>query len=389
MFTQRIQSCLASLGTVLIALPAVGAESNALPIVKDVEWQPLSAQVRRLIEATEYLGSAFGERERQFLNVTLNSTDSASASEMVQRLLDPYCLVGVNISTNSRVSMARGQAKPELVEQGWRVFLVKVANEAGSTKELRASSPNAQRLAGSPQEDVANRWLDLMMFNSQPLQTNLSGLKLEYRIIQLYSRDAGAREAKLAFGMDQPARNGALPDGVDVSFQCQPTHEVTFRVRDENNKPATASFVIKDRQGRIYPSQSKRLAPDFAFHPQIYRADGEGLKLPDGDYTVQFARGPESITRMQTITVNAQSKKFEFKVERWIDPSKMGWWSGDHHIHAAGCAHYTKPSEGVLATDMMRHCLGEDLKVGCNLTWGPCFDFQKQFFRTGVYFRTR
>ena len=28
----------------------------------------------------------------------------------------------------------------------------------------------------------------------------------------------------------------------------------------------------------------------------------------------------------------------------------------------------------------MRHCSGEDLKVGCNLTWGPCFDYQKQFF---------
>jgi hypothetical protein len=30
---------------------------------------------------------------------------------------------------------------------------------------------------------------------------------------------------------------------------------------------------------------------------------------------------------------------------------------------------------------MMRHVLGEDLKVGANLTWGPCFDYQKQFFR--------
>jgi hypothetical protein len=29
---------------------------------------------------------------------------------------------------------------------------------------------------------------------------------------------------------------------------------------------------------------------------------------------------------------------------------------------------------------MYRHCQGEDLKVGCNLTWGPCFDYQKQFF---------
>ncbi len=29
---------------------------------------------------------------------------------------------------------------------------------------------------------------------------------------------------------------------------------------------------------------------------------------------------------------------------------------------------------------MMRHCQGEDLKIGANLTWGPCFDYQKQFF---------
>ncbi len=29
---------------------------------------------------------------------------------------------------------------------------------------------------------------------------------------------------------------------------------------------------------------------------------------------------------------------------------------------------------------MMRHILGEDLKVGCVLSWGPCWYFQKQFF---------
>ena len=66
--------------------------------------------------------------------------------------------------------------------------------------------------------------------------------------------------------------------------------------------------------------------------------------------------------------------------ERWIDPAKDGWWSGDHHIHAAGCAHYTSPTEGVHARDMIRHTVGEDLKIGANLTWGPCFDYQKQFF---------
>jgi hypothetical protein len=64
-----------------------------------------------------------------------------------------------------------------------------------------------------------------------------------------------------------------------------------------------------------------------------------------------------------------------------VDPSKRKWWSGDHHIHAAGCLHYDMPTEGVEPADMMRHILGEDLKVGCCLTWGPCFDYQKRFFR--------
>jgi hypothetical protein len=34
---------------------------------------------------------------------------------------------------------------------------------------------------------------------------------------------------------------------------------------------------------------------------------------------------------------------------------------------------------------MMRHILGEDLNVGCVLTWGPCWYYQKQFFEAGTH----
>jgi hypothetical protein len=34
---------------------------------------------------------------------------------------------------------------------------------------------------------------------------------------------------------------------------------------------------------------------------------------------------------------------------------------------------------------MMRHILGEDLNVGCVLSWGPCWYTQKQFFEGGVH----
>jgi len=345
----------------------------ALPIIDNIEFQPFAAQAKRILEASEYLGSPIAKEDRA-------SIEKASNAQDIQRALDKYCLFGVHINPEMRVKVAQGEAKPALLEQGWRQFLVKVANEAGTTATLKAESPNAQKLFNSPKEDVANRWLELQMFDQQPLAKTLSGLALEYRIIQLYSRDPGKRDAKFAFNVGQGTQDLGFRNEVDVLFNCEPARAVTFRVRDENGKSTTASFVIRDQRGHIYPSQAKRLAPDFAFHPQVYRADGEEVRLPAGKYNIEFSRGPESITRTQTLEVGTGTREWDFKVERWIDPSKNGWWSGDHHIHAAGCAHYVKPTEGVHAEDMIRHCMGEDLKVGANLTWGPCFDYQKQFF---------
>jgi hypothetical protein len=166
-----------------------------------------------------------------------------------------------------------------------------------------------------------------------------------------------------------------------VLFTAAPAAAVKLNLLDEEGKPTTAALTIRDRAGRVYPSQAKRIAPDFHFHPQVYRRDGDAIKLPAGTYNVEVTRGPEYLATRREITVQEgrpSTEKFELK--RWIDPVKLGWYSGDHHIHAAGCAHYTNPTEGVLASDMFLHIQGEDLKVGCNLTWGPCFDFQKQFF---------
>ena len=345
----------------------------ALPMVENVELQPLAAQAKRIVEASEYLGSPFAKEDRDAL-------EKAANVQEIQRVLDKHCLFGVNINPEMRVKVAQGQARPALVEQGWRQFLVKVANEAGTTAQLKAESPSGQKLFNSPKEEIVNRWLELQMFDQQPLTKALSGLPLEYRIIQLYSRDAGKRDAKFAFNVGQGTQDIGFRNEVDVLFDCEAALPVTFRVKDENGKPTTASFVIRDQQGRVYPSQAKRLAPDFAFHPQVYRVDGEVMRLPAGKYVVESSRGPESIPQTKTLEVSSSAQDWEFKVERWIDPSKSGWWSGDHHIHAAGCAHYVKPTEGVHAEDMIRHCMGEDLKVGANLTWGPCFDYQKQFF---------
>ncbi len=377
---------------------AHAADRAPLAVVTGVEAQPLAAQVRRLIEALEYLGAPLSAEERSALEEAIAKTEAEAAAGGIQRVLDAHCLVGVDINPEMRVKVSPGPATPELVEQGWRTFLVKVHNQAGATAELRVISANAQSVHDSPWKKNASddyfrkahpsgkpvpateRWLDLEAFNKQPMQKQLSGLALEYRIVSLYSRDAGQREGKLVFDIGQGTQDLGYRSEVDLLFHCAPACDLKLSVLDETGQPTTATFTVRDSQQRVYPSQAKRLAPDFAFHPQVYRADGETIRLPAGRYQVEYTRGPEYLVGRREITVTGQPQTERFQLQRWIDPSKLGWWSGDHHIHAAGCAHYTVPTEGVLAADMYRHCQGEDLKIGCNLTWGPCFDFQKQFF---------
>jgi hypothetical protein len=84
-----------------------------------------------------------------------------------------------------------------------------------------------------------------------------------------------------------------------------------------------------------------------------------------------------------TIARGAKAELY-FQLERWIDPAAFGFFSGDHHIHGAGCAHYTSPTEGVTPEDMFKQVEGEGLNVGCVLTWGPCFTYQRKFFAPGV-----
>ncbi|HVS40090.1 MAG TPA: CehA/McbA family metallohydrolase, partial [Gemmataceae bacterium] len=268
--------------------------------------------------------------------------------------------------------------------------------------ELGAASPNAapltRRSSGKPDpqdppvEDLDKRFLELTMFNGQPLVRDLSGLEVEYRILQIYCRGAGRKEASLSFGVVREGDKDKLrAEGgpVNVVFTSQPAVQVKLHVCDDDGKserdsqPIMAAFTITDPAGRVYPAMTRRLAPDFNFHPQIYRADGETVALQPGTYTFSWTRGPEYLIQKRTVTVAADkgaAQEESFDLKRWVHPAASGWYSGDHHIHAAGCAHYESPTEGVTPADMMRHVLGEDLDVGCCLSWGPCWYFQKTFF---------
>jgi hypothetical protein len=380
----------------ILVLTATGASAPLLaveppPIITDVEGQPLAANVARLVKALEFLGSPLPAATATDLAAAIEARDVRA----IQRLLDPHVLFVVNINPESRVKVARGPAEDKLQQAGFTPALVKVANESTVKKPLRILSPQsgavysgAGRLEKDPNADprIVDRFLQVEMFTAPPMTTDLSGLGVEYAVALIYSSESGKREATIGFDVGQGNQDLGFRGETPVLFDVKPAVAVKLRVLDYDGKPTAGRFTFTDAAGHVFPPQPKRLAPDLFFQKQIYRPDGGVVLLPPGDFTVEFGRGPEYAVQTRRVHIDPPSGRdkpqqaLEFKLTRWVNPADFGWYSGDHHIHAAGCAHYTTPSEGVLPEDMFLHVKGEALNVGCCLTWGPCYDYQRKFF---------
>jgi hypothetical protein len=357
-----------------------------------VPLQPLAQQVRRLEDALNFVGQPLPAKTQDAIDRAIGERDEKIAVEALQQALDPFVLATVDINAESRVKVERGAADATLVQGGSRFFLIKVLNGAGVTAPLAATSPNSGRVFvpskndPSPkmtltQADVRDRWAEISIFTNPPAAKRLSGLAVEYQILEIYSRDAGQRSADIGFHVGQGSQDIGFRNDIQVVFRAEAARRIKLHVLDEDGHPTMASLTVKDRWNRLYPSPSKRLAPDLFFQPQIYRADGESIDLPPGYYTITATGGPEYNARTNEFAVDANGpQEWSCQLQRWINPSKFGWYSGDHHVHAAGCSHYQNPAEGVLPKDMMRQIEGEKLNFGAVLTWGPDYYYQKQFF---------
>ena len=352
--------------------------------------QPLAQQVRRIETALRYLGQPLTGADTQAINDAIGLSDERVAIDRLQQVLDRYVLARVHINPESRVKVEPGAAKPELVQGGTRLFLVKVLNEAHVTSPLAVQSPNTGpvyiRSRGTPRAkmeltevNVRDRWAEISIYDRPPMRARLSGLGIEYAILEVYSRDAGQRSAQVSFNVGQGTQDVGFRNDIDVLFTSHPAHPVRVRIQDEHGRPTSAGFIIRDDRDRIYPNISKRLEPDFFFQPQVYRADGATIALPAGAFTFAVSRGPEYHAQTKRVEVTGP-QELSFKLERWIDPSRDGYYSGDHHIHSAGCSHYENPTEGVTPESMWPQIEGEALNLASVLIWGPSYYHQKQFF---------
>jgi hypothetical protein len=442
-----------------------GAEA-ALPMVSEVSKQPFMVHVDRLMRALAFVGHPISDADRAQIEAAAQEPD-AVAIQKIQEVLDRHTLVGIEIDPIRKVTVVPASAAAEnLIKNGWTTFLVKVHNPTGITETIDVDSPEAampydfsrmqversiyedqstdvmfekffhigttwgtfgsgypykeppqpeQGDVWPPHGDLSSvptkdRWAAVSLFQEATLSKNLSGLPLEYLVLQLYSREEGSRSMTLSFNVGNLRSSGtesvtghAAPEpalGQDVrsyipgnpgfrgetklNFTIQRAAPVTLKILDEDGTPTGARFTIRDKIGRVYPYRSKRYVPDLFFQNHIYRYDGEAVELPPGEYTVDVARGPQYLKQQRVITVRDGSPSTErFDLKRWINPRALGFVSLDKHVHSAGCLHYNDPAYGVEPKDMLRYAVGEDLDIADILIWGPNWYYQKDKYFTG------
>jgi hypothetical protein len=132
-----------------------------------------------------------------------------------------------------------------------------------------------------------------------PFSAALSGLAVEYRIVQIFSRDRGRKSAYLQgyVGGGPPyfiRYSIGRPTGFLADFDCLPSRDVALHIADWDRKSCVAGLIVRDQMGRLYPAPAHRIEPDFRFQPQMYRAHGETLRLPEGRFTIVASRGPNT-----------------------------------------------------------------------------------------------
>jgi hypothetical protein len=158
----------------------------------------LRSHARQLLAALPSSNQLPADSTRRLRDLLENPpADHDEAAREVQRLLDRHCLLGVSINPESRVKATRGAMPSELRLGRSEYVLIKVVNEGGVTHALGVRGPG---LRGSGDPDG---WLEAEIVHRAPLRQELSGAKVEYRILRLTTHEAGKREVTFQLDVGQ------------------------------------------------------------------------------------------------------------------------------------------------------------------------------------------
>jgi hypothetical protein len=135
--------------------------------------------------------------------------------------------------------------------------------------------------------------------------------------------------------------------GVTISRVAadEPGMTLTGRVIDAGTKqPVAARIYVHSADGRwFFPKSAspkgsaieyKRQAGPASLEQHVtLSADPFVVTVPPGTYTITVERGKEYVPLVQTVAVGKQHLEVTLPIERWINMTSLGWYSGDVHAH--------------------------------------------------------
>jgi hypothetical protein len=114
-----------------------------------------------------------------------------------------------------------------------------------------------------------------------------------------------------------------------VSTQTE-SRTIEIVIRDKGTGKSVPSRVhLKDAAGKAQRAENLPYWRDHFVCPGSVR-----LELPPGKYSFEIERGPEYRPAIGSFTIaDKASEKLTVQLERLVNLSAEGWWSGDLHVH--------------------------------------------------------
>ncbi len=165
---------------------------------------------------------------------------------------------------------------------------------------------------------------------------------------------------------------------VEITDESGHTTPVRVLLTDSDGKAAPLPHeVIAVMYGRNDNAEGYGYQPDSSFY-----VDGKfSVKLEPGNYNLFFSKGYEYLSQRHKFSIKSgENLSLNYKLKRWINMPKRGWYSADDHIHIR-----RSPRENPL---ILKWIAAEDIHVGALLQMG---DFWTTYFvqyswgKDGVY----
>jgi len=104
-------------------------------------------------------------------------------------------------------------------------------------------------------------------------------------------------------------------------------------VDDETGRPLAATVFLADENGRPIVPDGRPPKVDYLGRTRYYVDGALKVASPPRRLTIEARRGFETLPLEATFDLDGSRRPLELRLRRFIDMGKLGYASGDTHVH--------------------------------------------------------